>query len=325
MNSILALMSSSEFRIVMKVQNAKNPQSFGKPQKLGSGFSLIELLVVVAIIGVLATVGLLVFRSYINTSKDAVASDSFHFIQRQINQDLVSLRNDLNAKSRLADALSVDSQCMNMRDEYIKKLNERRDNPFNESQGAVCDGNYLATGPALSGGIAGQPSVVNVGRGQTMVFCAGTNLDSAMFAPVAGVVGLNYCTCAGTDSCATQMRRTGTIAAGGITGAGRVLRIDIAAGVPASLRSTVPAQLQISGAVYSVLSGTLSGANQWDVTITPALDSAVSVGAVAVEINKGICFTPIGAASDSIYFGAYSTYGSQADLAAVKGVCATSN
>ena len=40
-----------------------------------NGFSLIELLVVVSIIGILASVGLVAYQVYIDTTKDSVASN----------------------------------------------------------------------------------------------------------------------------------------------------------------------------------------------------------------------------------------------------------
>lgn len=293
-------------------------------QRSKTGFSLIELLVVVAIIGILATIGLVGFRAYIDTSKDAVTKDGFNFIQRQLNADLVSLRNDLNAKSGLADNLSVTSQCHDVRDEYIRKVNAERTNPFNETQGAVCDGNFLATGP-VSGGTAGRPPTVSIIRGQTMVYCSGVDLDSAMFAPVTGTIGLNYCTCTSSDECATQLRRTATIAPGGITGGGTILRVNIHANVPANLRTTVPSNIQVLGAPHVVSSGTLIGSGQWDLIIAPAVATAVTAGDNITEIGKGICFTPIGAADNPTYFGTYSNHANLAALNAVDGACASLN
>ena len=294
-------------------------------KSIQQGFSLIELLVVVAIIGILATVGLVGFRAYIDVSKDAVTSEGFNFIQRQLNADLISLRNDLSARSGLADNLSIRSQCFNVRDEYIKKVNAERTNPFNETQGAVCDGNFLATGP-VDNGTAGRPTTVTLIRGQTMVYCSGTDLDSAMFAPVTGVIGLNYCTCTALDSCETSLRRMATITTSGINAARNIVTVDISSEVPASLRTSVPANVQIGGVAYVVSGGFLyPNGNQWEIPIAGTLPMNVSDNDSVTEIGQGICFTPIGATDNSSYFGTYSNFNNLADMQASNGACATSN
>ena len=284
---------------------------------------MIELLVVVAIIGILATVGLVGFRAYIDTSKDAVTSDGFNFVKRQLNQDLLSLRNDLSAKSGLADNLSIRSQCMNVRDEYISMINSERRSPFNELLGAVCDGNHLATGVGTP---AGRPTSVRLLRGQTMVYCSGTDLDSAMFAPVTGTIGLNYCTCTSSDSCETQLRRTGQIQTGGIDSSRTIISIDIDSSVPANLRNTVPANIQVEGRAYVTVSGSLVTANQWDIIISPPLAAGVTDNNTNItEVGQGICFTPIGAADSASYFGTYTSFADRASLDAAFGACGAVN
>ena len=66
------------------------------------GFSLIELLVVVAIIAILAAVGLFAYNVYISSSREGVTSNRLETIDRTIDNDLVSIRNDLQTRSAAA-------------------------------------------------------------------------------------------------------------------------------------------------------------------------------------------------------------------------------
>ena len=86
-----------------------------------NGFSLIELLVVVSIIGILASVGLVAYQVYIDTTKDSVASDSSEFFKRSLDNDIVSIENNLNSRSELSEGLKLSIFCYDTVDSYVKK------------------------------------------------------------------------------------------------------------------------------------------------------------------------------------------------------------
>ena len=68
-------------------------------KSLQKGFSLVELLVVVAIIGVLAGVGIVGYQSYTESAKEKVAEANFNSIARFIETELTLLNNGVQDKS----------------------------------------------------------------------------------------------------------------------------------------------------------------------------------------------------------------------------------
>ena len=60
-------------------------------RQLQKGFSLVELLVVVAIIGVLAGVGIVGYQSYTDSAKSRVAIANYNSVKRFIETELTLL------------------------------------------------------------------------------------------------------------------------------------------------------------------------------------------------------------------------------------------
>ena len=68
-------------------------------KKLQKGFSLVELLVVVAIIGVLAGVGIVGYQSYTDSAKSRVAVANFNSVKRFVETELTLLNNNIQTVS----------------------------------------------------------------------------------------------------------------------------------------------------------------------------------------------------------------------------------
>ena len=66
---------------------------------LQKGFSLVELLVVVAIIGVLAGVGIVGYQGYTDSAKERVAVANYNSVKRFIDTELVLLNNNIQTTS----------------------------------------------------------------------------------------------------------------------------------------------------------------------------------------------------------------------------------
>ena len=75
---------------------------------LQKGFSLVELLVVVAIIGVLAGVGIVGYQGYTDSAKERVAIANFNSVKRFAETELTLLNNNIQTKSAAINAFKTD-------------------------------------------------------------------------------------------------------------------------------------------------------------------------------------------------------------------------
>jgi type IV pilus assembly protein PilA len=85
-------------------------------KKLQKGFSLVELLVVVAIIGVLAGVGIVGYQGYTQSAKERVAVANYNSVKRFIDTELTLLNNNVQTTSASVRTFVAGATCENTRD-----------------------------------------------------------------------------------------------------------------------------------------------------------------------------------------------------------------
>ena len=149
-----------------------------------NGFSLLELLIVVAIIGVLAGAGLVGYRTYTDTARQNTARGDAASIAKIIATDTHAITSKLGAQSRFTENLTEENTCLELVDSLVEEINvgQGKRSQFQDCPLAF-NGHYTyltqasSRGPELSGdceinsvGI-GSLATMYPDRGRLMIAC----------------------------------------------------------------------------------------------------------------------------------------------------------
>ena len=173
------------------------------------GFSLVELLIVVAIIGILGAVGVVGYQGYIDSTKEEVTLDNAQTVDRAFSHDVVVIDNEItDGRTALAtdqnNIISRANDCIEYVAAAVDSLNSTHKNAYDDTvpyavsmhREAEWANNSTATG--TNGEARGEPlNLAKLKQGQLGLQCANACTPISQ----ASSFYIHRCSCIGAGGC----------------------------------------------------------------------------------------------------------------------------
>lgn len=173
------------------------------------GFSLVELLIVVAIIGILGAVGVVGYQGYIDSTKEEVTLDNAQTVDRAFSHDVIVIDNEItDGRTALAtdqnNIISRANDCIEYVAAAVGSLNSTHKNAYDDTvpyavsmhREAEWANNSTATG--TNGEARGEPlNLAKLKQGQLGLQCANACTPISQ----ASSFYIHRCSCIGAGGC----------------------------------------------------------------------------------------------------------------------------